>query len=347
MRHPRNLRILEIGNRTLFNRVHPDITTQIWTGSDTRDAIADRYRKPLRSLWSLWRSLRQNRFDLIVCYPPEGLIRGDGWIRNFRRWIYSLPLALLRTGHRIPLVVLDLSDFPTIPQRNRFLIRQCRYYFKRELQLDRYARSHGSWAGRELLPKLKTISIGISAARMHQAPTDYVPKVVDVFFAGTIYPGVRSDGIRQLRALQQQGYIIDLPPDPLPLAEYLRRCSQAWLVWSPEGRGWDCFRHYEAAVAGSIPVMNRAPIHPYQPLRHGVECFYYDVEGDDLTTVLVEALRHRERLLSMAMAARDHVRQYFTHERLCAYILNTCGYVAAEHDEDVHRNGASEWVVPE
>src|SRR5439155_445835 len=88
-----------------------------------------------------------------------------------------------------------------------------------------------------------------------------------------------------------------------PLAavhEFLERCARAWLVWAPEGFGWDCFRSYEAAVCGSVPLMNRPTIERYQPLIEGVHALYYDVEPGELGRAVMAALADRDRLVAIA-----------------------------------------------
>jgi hypothetical protein len=324
-----NLRILEIGQFTLFNRVYPEITAHIWTGYSRSDVVEGKYLPPgIGSAWLLWRWLRTCRFDLIVCYGWEQPAGGSHRILG-RRWLRSLPMHLLRVPTRTPLVVVDMFDSATIARRNRFLMRRCLYYFKRELRLDT---DPSAGYQPEYLSKLKPISIGLSEARMRTMPGP-VAKTTDVFFAGDIYPGARSKGIRQLLELQTKGYTIDIPEHRLPYSEYLRHCARAWLVWSPPGRGWDCFRHYEAAAAGSVPVMICPSIRAYEPFVDGVHGFYYDGECDSLMRVVTNALRDRPRLLQMASAARAHVWAHFTHERLCAYILETCFGPLAGPDE--------------
>lgn len=315
-----DLRILEIGPFTLFNRVHPEITTHIWTGYFQNDVVQGKYLPPdIGSAWLLGRWLRTRRFDLIVCFGWEQPA-GGGYRILSRRWFRSLPMHLLRLPTRTPLVVLDVFDSATIAQRNRFLMRRCQHYFKRELRLDG---DPSAGYRREYLSKLKPISIGLSDARMRAMPQPAV-KTTDVFFAGSAYPGARSEGIRELLDLRARGYTIDIPEDRLPYSEYLQHCARAWLVWSPPGRGWDCFRHYEAAAAGSVPVMSRPSIRPYEPFVDGIHCCYYDGEPGSLARAVTNALRDRPRLVQMASAARAHVWAHFTHERLCAYILTTC-----------------------
>ncbi len=304
-----DLRILEVGPFTLFNRVHPEITTHIWTGYSRSDVVEGKYVPPgIRGAWLLWHWLRTHRFDLIVYYGWEQPAGGGHRILS-RRWVRSLPMHLLRVPTRTPLVVLDMFDTATIAQRNRFLMCRCLHYFKRELRLDT---DPSAGYPREYLYKLKPISIGLDDARMRALPGP-IAKTTDVFFAGSVYAGARSEGIRQLLELRARGYTIDIPEQRLPYSEYLQRCARAWLVWSPPGRGWDCFRHYEAAVAGSVPVMMRPPIRLYEPFVHGIHGFYYDGERDSLVDVVTRAVGDRARLAEMASGrARPRLRPFHT-----------------------------------
>ncbi len=108
------------------------------------------------------------------------------------------------------------------------------------------------------------------------------------------------------------------PKNVLAYAEYMQRMAQAWLVWSPEGFGWDCYRHYEAAFAGSVPVINRPANSRPRPYEDGVECFYYDPVGDDLERVLKLALEDKERLRAMAVRGREKVLANFTRAAIVA-----------------------------
>lgn len=57
-------------------------------------------------------------------------------------------------------------------------------------------------------------------------------------------------------ALARSG-IINLPP--LPAAHYFLQMPRYKFVTSPEGNGIDCHRHYEALMAGCIPVVEDRP----------------------------------------------------------------------------------------
>jgi hypothetical protein len=140
--------------------------------------------------------------------------------------------------------------------------------------------------------------------------SDFPPKTTDIFVALMLQGGttVRDQGIAQLRVLANSGIVVDIAEQRLDYPEYMRRMCQAWLTWSPEGLGWDCFRHYEAPLAWSIPVMNSPTITRHAPLIADEHAFYY--QPDDPTSLgrtINSALADKDRLKKMATLARAHV----------------------------------------
>jgi len=346
-----DLRILEIGDRALFAGAFPDNTFLLWTGIRKIAAGTRQMNFGLAGAWFLRRALREDRFDVIVCHAPLHDPLGARWIlRLLGRYVFLFPPHHFRTcgvlflravsGPKTPLAVLDTEDSPAVNRHNFFLFPRCRTYFKRELPPDHgkvffktlhpdlpTIRVRRSKFFRQSVARLRPISLGIADAKARQILEGQpvpVEKTADVFFAGALDNSlVRARGTEQLRQLQSEGYVVDLAEPNLPLDEYLARCARAWLAWSPEGLGWDCFRHYEAAVCGAVPVLSRPTIYRHRPLQHGVHCVYYDVEGDGLRTAIVDALGDKARLSAMAQAARAHVLAHHTHRRLCEYVLET------------------------
>ena len=47
---------------------------------------------------------------------------------------------------------------------------------------------------------------------------------------------------------------------PVAFDEYCRMIARSKITVSIAGAGWDCFRHYEAAALGSLPLMNRPTV---------------------------------------------------------------------------------------
>ncbi len=134
---------------------------------------------------------------------------------------------------------------------------------------------------------------------------------------------MRQRGFSELLALRDRGFVVDIPERQLSQSEFYRRCAQARLTWSPEGLGWDCFRHYEAAMCRSVPLINQPTIERYRPLLHGSHAIYYDVEAGGLTRAATAALSDRPHLEVMGRAARDHVLTHHTPEAIARYVVRT------------------------
>jgi hypothetical protein len=343
-------RILEIGEYSLFARVWPERTRCLWTGHAPHD-IGSTPHEPFaaRHLRTVLRALQAGEFDLVACYPPADppwsprFAAGLGSRHGLRAGALLLrqlgPFLLLRRT-TTPVAILDLSDDPVIGRHKVWLLDRSRAYFKRELPADHWKaflrttgrrlptpRQRLSPRMRERIAKLRPLSLGLTPERVATiARCTPSEKTVDVFFAGLLESSstVRSEGAKQLEDLGRRGYRIDLARERLSPEEFYGRCARAWLAWSPEGYGWDCFRHYEAALCGTVPVINHPTIHRHAPLEGDVHCFYYGVEGADLTRVIVRSLADKPRLIRMAAAARDHVLRHHTAERLCEHVLATC-----------------------
>ncbi len=342
-------RILEIGDRVLFKSAMPEATTLVWTGIEalTVPKVEHESFGPSNAR-HLVAAMRRQHCDLIVCHPPTYAPWEPRWIARLigkhfilfpRPLVRGLGTAVARLAGTTPLAVIDSGDSFGINRHNFPLLDRCRYWFKRELPADHWKvffksahpdlptrRFRSRPRHRRRLAKLRPISLGLSEETLRLATACPADKTVDLFFAGAMEhtSSVRETGLAQLRALREEGYAIDIAEERLPPAEFLARCARAWLTWSPEGYGWECFRHYEAAACGSVPVMNYPAIHRHQPLQAGEHGFYYAPEGDALGRSVREALADKPRLARIAESARAHVLRHHTQRGLCDYVLETC-----------------------
>jgi hypothetical protein len=244
---------------------------------------------------------------------------------------------LLRRRGRARLVVLDHEDLPVINRDNLFLLERCDLWFKRELPADhwrvftktahpqlptprfRETPRHIRWVS-----KLRPLSIGLPLSAEGLLPLSAQPeKRADVFFSGRVAGSstLRARGLDELRALASQGVTLDIPDAPLPQPQFYARCAAAHLVWSPEGLGWDCFRHYEAAACGSVPLINQPPLDRHAPLIAGEHALYYDVEQGGLIRAVTAALADKAALASIAAAAQSHVMARHTPQALARYVV--------------------------
>jgi hypothetical protein len=304
----------------------------------------------LRDLWRLRGELRAGRYDLVITCAiddPVWRIDRNGFanlrkvLKKLLRWPASLALDLVpwmlrKTG--VPLAIYEWEDNTAIARKNWGLLDRATLYFKTQtprnpfkafffqdrrnddlfniIRQPRYV---------EWVEKIRPFTVGITVPEDWSSRQD-VEKKTDIFFAGPVgYSYVRAEGLRQLEALREQGYVIDLVvTDRQPrLApdEFLRRCAQAWLSWSPEGAGWDCARHYWGPLMGSVPLLNHPDTRRHRPLLDGVHAFYYGVESDDFQRVAKLALSDKTRLRQMAAAGEAHVRANHTVPALADYLI--------------------------
>jgi hypothetical protein len=149
-----------------------------------------------------------------------------------------------------------------------------------------------------------------------------IPKQSDVFFSGNIYTPVREAGLSELEALARDGLKIDIARDRMPYDEYMRRMAASWVVWSPSGFGWDCYRHYEACLAGSVPVIDLPSAERVLWLKDRQQCFYYRPSAGELTQTIRAAIADRRRLVEMATQARDHVIENHSRAALVRLMLD-------------------------
>lgn len=354
-----NLRILEIGDKPYVKNVLPDQTTFFSTAflRAAQNRQGGVYPVALGTLSLLWRMVRATDLSLIVCHPgyyspwhwrtlsralfDRRVLRGHSpLVRNFGQ-------QALRWKVRAPIAVLDFEDIPVINSSHLFLLDRAQLYFKRELPADHWRlflrtahpdlptpRFRRGKRHQQRLAKVRPISLGLPQGSQAVLPDRAATKSADIFFIGRVEGSstVRARGFAELMELRRRGYVVDIPDKPLPLAEFHQRCARAWLTWSPEGLGFDCFRHYEAAASFSVPLINHPPIERHCPLRQGEHALYYDIEPGGLMRAAEAALADRPRLEQMAAAAREHVLTHHTTPALVRYVVETTLAAAnAEH----------------
>ncbi len=299
--------------------------------------------EPLRQARS---ALNDPKLDLIICHAPVlSPWNHRWWLRSIgsRRFVRGyMPLTsmlapqLLRIKQRVPIAIVDMEDTPFLRKDDLFLLDACKRWFKRELPIDswrvfmrtdhdamptrryRMVRKHG-----QRIEKFRPMSLGPSISSPGLFPTQPIAKTADLFFAGQIEGSstVRVNGLKQLEKLRNEGFQIDIPMERLPQREFYWRAAAAHLVWSPEGYGWDCFRHYEAPLCWSVPLINQPSIQRHAPLLDRTHAIYYDIEGDGLCVAVREALKQRQHLSKIAADAHAHVTANHTLEAIVHYII--------------------------
>lgn len=308
------------------------------TGQD----VLARQKRPTRELVQ---DALDGKFELIFGghnsfpYPNPR----KSWLKNYSKIIWDVMRhPNLLTGGRFPyarvgsrLAGVDMADRPVVDNRWFRMLDSCVCFFKRELPVNPcnaflYTTPRTEDSGNVLvlkefknrMEKLRPISLGIAPEACSQYSAVDTPKKTDVFFAGDVeHKPNRLAGLKQLERLAKEGLAIDVVRDRMSREEFLRRCAQAYIVWSPEGLGWECLRHYEAALVGSVPLIQSPTIRRYKPLEDGEHALYYCIEGDHLARRIRQALQNRARLVEMGRAAREHVLRWHTFEALGRYVI--------------------------
>jgi hypothetical protein len=240
-----------------------------------------------------------------------------------------------------PILAIDNEDARTIAAHNVFLLDKAKYFFKRELPIDRWQvfqhtahpglpgpRFRSNPKNRARIEKLHPISIGVTRHEPVPQHPPFPEKSVDVFVALTLEgeTTVRNQGIGPIRRLADAGVVLDIVERRIKHSEYMERMARAWLTWSPEGLGWDCFRHYEAPLVYTVPVINSPTIVRYAPLQDGIHAIYYQPdEPDSLGDKIRTALADKERLRLIAQTARSHVLKFHVRPRPMADALLRIG----------------------
>jgi glycosyl transferase family 1 len=349
MRDFSSLRFVEVGVPWL-KTVFPD-QTLCFSNFHTRhtaDPANGIYHISLETLPKLYRALRKPGLSLVVCRP--GFYPPWHWQWIFRELFSRRALQgesrlhgatgaqMLRLPIQAPIAVLDTEDYPAIKTDRTFLLSRCRLYFKRELPPDHWrlfmGTAHSNLPSRrfrqqpryrDVLAKIRPLSLGLPLESRGLLPMTTQEKTADVFFVGDTESSstVRAAGMPEILALRERGITVDIPQSRLPLLEFYRRASRAWLVWSPEGLGWDCFRHYETLACDSVPVINQPSIERHHPLIAGQHAFYYDPAPGELTRIIIAALADKDRLRTMARLGQSHVMAHHTPDALARYVIES------------------------
>lgn len=307
-------------------------------------------------LKSLWEKASSARHEIISGNHELLMIREIG--RYIYRRDVSLARNLMRFAMRYYLVycakiarkagmrvlTIDMVDESFLDGMDIRLMDQSHLYFKRELPANAYkafarVKPHhqepmlkaGSEESKGRMAKLRPISLGaihdptepvrLDAESRFSEPTTESSKRYDVFFSGSVTNLPRLKGLETLLEMRAEGYNILILEKAVSRQEFWDLLSCAWLAWSPEGMGWDCYRHYEAALVQAVPLVNHSPNLRYKPFIHGKHALYYDLEENGLRNTIVDALKDKTRLLEMAHAARSHVLKHHTTRERCNHMI--------------------------
>ena len=315
------MRVLEISRFGLFKALMPESTHWIrWGRSLTADEPVQPEEPSLALLARTLSRIGRREFDLIVLpaiHPQhvDDQSRFKLMSKAMLRGVANVP-AVATLLHRFGLrssryVVLDIHDDPHLCDTTLRLLPHCALYFKRELALEG-PHSRPSGGKFKPLPLILPDETRIPPSR---------EKDIDLVFAGRLCNDTRRRAAEAARGLAAQGVRVFVPDKPLPYPAFMEVLARSWLVLSPEGLGWDCYRHYEACLAGSVPLINRPRFQRRLYLEEGRHCFYYDADRDCVGPRILELLADKPRLARISEEGRRHVLANHTRPAVGRYML--------------------------
>jgi hypothetical protein len=348
------MRILEIGESPYVFPYAPAITDfyAVRPSTDSYPQLLTLGKLPM-----LRSKLRAGHYDLVVyCLgakalapwhrpgaPFQALINTVSWtLFDFHKIGWHHFHSIL-CGTTVPLVVIDVQDAARLTKSEAHWLDRCRFWFMRELppnhlelflNMDRRCGDVVNISRHRLLRpnfnKIEPFSLGVAAHQFADLPViDPAQKIHDVFFSGATHTTtVRQKGLAELLALRDAGVKVHIPETRLSRPEFLETCARSWMVWSPEGQGWDCYRHYEALMTRSVPLINSPTTERHQPFIHGEHCLYYRPETGGLTETVNRALADRNALLKIAEQGRAHILRHHSRRELLRHVLGKLGVLA-------------------
>ena len=273
--------------------------------------------------------------------PRKALWRKAWWLaRHTTHGTLAFRLRALLShlsAARVPIAGVDTSDAPIIDNARFPVLAASRVFFKRELPTNPansflYTNDRTEDTGnimripffRRSVAKLRPLSLGIEDSRFAELAAYQPKKDIDVFFAGALQNRpTRAIGLRELHRLKEEGMRVVATDVLFPKKEYFDLAARSLVCWSPEGYGFDCFRTYEVAALGSVPLLKSPPIIPYAPFERDVNGLFYTHESVDFYDVVKASLTDRSKLAAMGERAREHVRACHRDSCLAAHMLQT------------------------
>jgi hypothetical protein len=344
------IRIIEFGEDSYFSQLFPESCQYFFTSYSKGRMRKSKHAPTWKQAFELFSALGRKEYGLVVyssfrrCLWNRNRSLGGNVLSVFKHLLTPkslIPYIALRIARKAGVVVVayDMLDTMLITSENHFLFPYIRKYFKRELPQNRWqvflstTSRNGDVSNirrqefyRDAMSKICPLPLNARAEAFPFVPIDAGRKTSDIFYVGeNEKTTVRSDGMKLLAKMKELGIRVDMPEERLDGEEFKRRLAASWLAWSPEGSGWDCFRHQESLMCGAVPVINYPTIYRYRPLVDGVHVFFYGCEGEGLIDVVVRALKDKPKLLEMVAAGRDHLLRWNTRESVRSYVLSESG----------------------
>jgi hypothetical protein len=320
-------RILIVGQDNLFSGLPGCLVDHVSTGRTMTPHVGT--ARSTTSLTVALGKIAAGKYDLIALPAVDFRWAHDASLG--KRWLRSLlgrvgclrcvsgPVHRILSRKATKVIVLDRYDSHEVRVNYLRCVVTASFYFKTNLLAedgDRVVQT-----GNGGLCRLKYLPYWL-ATENYQMPFQ-AHRDFDVFFAGEINSEERRAAVAAMRGLEAEGYRVYIASRRLGLQEYMTIMSRSWLTLSPQGFGYNGFRHYESMLVGSIPLINRSQPPILNDFVHGENCWLYSHEAQDIHHVARTALRDKQRLLRIAGGLRQFAEEHHSIRAVGRYLLNS------------------------
>jgi hypothetical protein len=257
---------------------------------------------------------------------------------NKHRLSGTLLVDWMKAGIKLPpFIVIDDLDDPFIWPRDFELLLNCKLYFKRELPFNRFFcfRLFGPLLNKDkrqfiaLSEKIRPIWVSydinsISAYTDINNQIDYADRDVDIvllFNYDASY--TRPQLLSLVDDMAKKWKVVSTKTGRLSKSEFYEVAKRTKIAVSPDGRGWDCPKHYEFMFCGALPFFIRPTIKLAYELKDGENCVFIENNLRDLFEKLDYYLSHTTLSANIAQESYDLAKNKLGNDMLAKYVLNT------------------------
>jgi hypothetical protein len=244
----------------------------------------------------------------------------------------------VKAGIKLPpfIVIDDLDDSFIWPQDFELLLN-CKLYFKRELPFDRFFcfRLFEPMLNKDknqfitLAEKLRPIWISydiesISSYIDINNQINYTDRDIDIILLFNHLASYTRPRLLSLADnMASKWKVISTKARRFSKQEFYELAKRSKIAISPEGRGWDCPKHYEFMLCGTLPFFTRPTIELAYELKDGENCVFIENNPRDFFKKLEYYLSHTSLSAKVAQESYNLAKNTLGNDMLVKYVLNT------------------------
>jgi len=335
---------------------YPNILTQSYGHTGTYQLRFDTAEISYPDYFAVEKNLKRGLYDLIittVCRVDYNAGRRWFFSSLARRLKYSLESNKYKMGGTLvldwmrkgidlpPFIVVDDNDDPFIWHADLDLLLNCKVYFKTEVPFNRFLcfRLFESRLNKQqqidLAEKIRPYWISydresIAAFTTIDGFKPFAERDVDVSYLCNIH--MNHQRIKILPILDKLGEryrIITTKNGKFSKEEFYKLSKKSKISISLAGRRWDCPKHYELLLCGTLLFVSRPSIEMAIDLKDGENCIFLEDDFKHLEKQVEYYLSNPASSAAIAQNGYEFAIKSLSNIKLAEYVLQTTKEVIA------------------